>query len=159
MTGIRVELAEIALPEFGLPSVEPTIPAATYEARIDSARQRASDAGYDVLMVYADREHFANMAYLTGFDPRFEEALLILTQDRIPTLLVGNEDMAYTAISPIELQAVLYQTFSLLSQPRSSSSPLTTILHDAGVGLKGGERVGIAGWKYFIPIETPTPDY
>jgi hypothetical protein len=32
-------------------------------------------------MVYADREHFANMAYLTGFDPRFEEALLILTQD------------------------------------------------------------------------------
>ncbi len=125
MPGTRVELAEIALPEFGLPRVEPAIPAATYEARIVSARQRASDAGYDVLMVYADREHFANLAYLTGFDPRFEEALLILTQDRIPTLLVGNEDMAYTAIGPIELQPVLYQTFSLLSQPRSSSAPLT----------------------------------
>src|SRR5947199_6372949 len=119
MPGTRVELAEIALPEFGLPRVEPAIPAATYEARIVSARQCASDAGYDVLMVYADREHFANLAYLTGFDPRFEEALLILTQNRTPTLLVGNEDMAYTAISPIELQPVLYQTFSLLSQPRS----------------------------------------
>src|SRR5437016_2838647 len=128
MPGTRVELAEIALPEFGLPREEPTIPAATYEARIASARQRAYGAGYDVLMVYADREHFANLAYLTGFDPRFEEALLILTQDQTPTLLVGNEDMAYTAISPIDLRPVLFQTFSLLSQPRSSSAPLTTIL-------------------------------
>ena len=159
MPGNRVELVEMVLPEFGLPSVEPTIPAATYEARIAAARQRASDAGYDVLMVYADREHFANMAYLTGFDPRFEEALLILTQGRTPTLLVGNEDMAYTAISPIELQPVLFQTFSLLSQPRSSSAPLTTILRDAGVGMTGSKRVGIAGWKYFIPIETPMPDH
>ena len=159
MHGNRVELVEMVLPEFGLPSVEPTIPAATYEARIAAARQRASDAGYDVLMVYADREHFANMAYLTGFDPRFEEALLILTQGRTPTLLVGNEDMAYTAISPIELQPVLFQTFSLLSQPRSSSAPLTTILRDAGVGMTGSKRVGIAGWKYFIPIETPMPDH
>jgi hypothetical protein len=159
MPGTRVELAEIALPEFGLPRVEPTIPAATYEARIAGARQRASDAGYDVLMVYGDREHFANLAYLTGFDPRFEEALLILTRDRIPTLLVGNEDMAYTAISPIELRPVLFQTFSLLSQPRSSSAPLTTILRDAGVGTPGSKRVGIAGWKYFIPVETPMPDH
>src|SRR5690348_1908271 len=158
MPGTRVELAEIALPEFGLPGVEPTIPAATYQARVSAARQRASDADYDVLMVYADREHFANLAYLTGFDPRFEEALLILTQDHIATLLVGNEDMAYTAISPIELQPVLYQTFSLLSQPRSSSAPLTTILRDAGIGAIDGKRIGIAGWKYFTPIETSIPD-
>ena len=26
-------------------------------------------------------EHFANLAYLTGFDPRFEESLLIVTAD------------------------------------------------------------------------------
>lgn len=159
MPGTRVELADIVLPEFGLPREEPTIPAATYDARIAAARQRASDAGYDVLMVYADREHFANLAYLTGFDPRFEEALLILTQDQTPTLLVGNEDMAYTAISPIELRPVLFQTFSLLSQPRASSAPLTTILREAGIGMTGHKRVGLAGWKYFLPIETSTPDY
>src|SRR6266852_270997 len=139
MPETRVELAEIVLPEFGLPREEPTVPAATFEERIAAARQRASAAGYDVLMVYADREHFANLAYLTGFDPRFEEALLILTQDQTPTLLVGNEDMAYTAISPINLQPILFQTFSLLSQPRSSSSQLTTILHDAGVGTAEGK--------------------
>src|SRR5271168_1169931 len=92
MPGPRIEYTEIALPEFGLPREQPVIPAATYEARIAAARQRSAAAGYDVLLVYADREHFANLAYLTGFDPRFEEALLILTQDRA-TLLVGNEDM------------------------------------------------------------------
>ena len=158
MPASRVELAEIVLPEFGLPREEPAIPAATYEARVAAARRRAADAGYDVLIVYADREHFANLAYLTGFDPRFEEALLILIQDRTPTLLVGNEDMAYTAISPIELRPVLFQTFSLLSQPRSSSARLSTILRDAGVGVTGGKRVGLAGWKYFVPAETATPD-
>ncbi len=158
MPGARVELAEIALPEFGLPREEPTIPAATYETRVAAARQRAADAGYDVLIVYADREHFANLAYLTGFDPRFEEALLILAPGHPPTLLVGNEDMAYTAISPLELRLVLYQTFSLLSQPRSSSAPLATILHEAGVGTSGSKRVGFAGWKYFAPAETPAPD-
>jgi len=157
MPETRVELAEIVLPEFGLPRKEPNIPAATYEARVAAVRQRTSDAGYDVLMVYADREHFANLAYLTGFDPRFEEALLILSQDQTPTLLVGNEDLAYTAISPIDLRPVLFQTFSLLSQPRSSSAPLTTILRNAGVGLTGGKRVGIAGWKYFSHVETPLP--
>jgi hypothetical protein len=159
MSETRVELAEIVLPEFGLPQIEPTIPAATYDSRIAEARQRASNAGYDVLMVYADREHFANLAYLTGFDPRFEEALLILLRDRTPALLVGNEDMAYTAISPISLQPVLFQTFSLLSQPRASSASLSAILHNAGVGGSGGKRIGIAGWKYFTPVETSMPDH
>ncbi len=34
--------------------------------------------GYDRLVIWADREHSANLAYLTGFDPRFEEAMLIV---------------------------------------------------------------------------------
>ncbi len=158
MSDRRVDLAEIALPEFGLPGVEPVIPAATYEARIAAARQRAAEAGYDVLLVYADREHFANLAYLTGFDPRFEEALLILAPGRAPVLLAGNEDVTYTAIGPLRLDVVLYQTFSLLGQPRSTSAPLSTILRDAGLGGSGSARVGIAGWKYFISSEAEEPD-
>ena len=34
--------------------------------------------GYDHIVVWGDREHSANIAYLTGFDPRFEEAVLIV---------------------------------------------------------------------------------
>jgi hypothetical protein len=157
MSKARVECAEIALPEFGLPREQPVIPAATYEARIAAARQRAAAAEYEALLVYADREHFANLAYLTGFDPRFEEALLILTQDQA-TLLVGNEDMAYTAVSPVPLRRVLYQTFSLLSQPRSSSPPLAQALREAGVPTYGRQCVGVAGWKYFLLGESSIPD-
>src|SRR2546428_6728588 len=132
MPGTRVELAEIVLPEFGLPREEPTIPASTYEARIASARRRASDSGYDVLLIYADREHFANLAYLTGFDPRFEEALLLLDSAGRRQLIVGNECMGYLPDSRLGCEVVLFQDFSLLGQPRGASAPLRTILSDFG---------------------------
>ena len=58
-------------------------------------------AGYPPLVVYSDREHFANLAYLTGFDPRFEEALLILSAEPKPLLIVGNECLGYLPISAL----------------------------------------------------------
>jgi hypothetical protein len=134
------------LPEFGLSAVQPTIPASTYDDRIAAARHAAAAAGHDVLIVYGDREHFANMDYLTGFDPRFEEALLILAPDRTPTLVVGVECMGYSVVSPVQLNRVLCRSFSLLSMPRGDGPPLETILRDAGV--TSGSRVGMAGWKY-----------
>src|SRR5437764_13278337 len=124
MSAATVELADLDLPDFGLPQTEPVVPAETYEARLAEARRRAKAAGYDALVVYGDREHFANMAYLTKYDPRFEEALLIIVPDREPTLMVGNEGWAYTKISPIKLRPVLYQHFSLISQPRGSTIPV-----------------------------------
>lgn len=152
----RVELAEIELPEFGLPSVQPAIPLATYEARMDAARTRASAAGYDALLVYGDREHFANLTYLTGYDPRFEEALLVLLPGRKPVLLLGNEGMAYSAVSPVDIDRALYQSFSLLGQPRDDSPMLADILSAAG--LRAGQRLGIAGWKSFDEREASDPD-
>ncbi|MYE25848.1 MAG: M24 family metallopeptidase [Chloroflexi bacterium] len=151
----RVELAELELPEFGLPTVQPAIPLETYEARIKAVMTRASAAGYDGLLVYGDREHFANLAYLTGYDPRFEEALLILLPGRKPTLLLGNEGMGYSGVSPVDLNRVLYQSFSLLGQPRGDSPLLKDILKAAG--LRGDQRVGIAGWKSFDQREASDP--
>ena len=151
----QVELTELSLPEFGLPTVQPIIPLSTYEARIEAALARASDAGYDALLVYGDREHFANLAYLTGYDPRFEEALLILIPGRKPRLLLGNEGMAYSGVSPVDLERVLYQTFSLLGQPRGKSPMLRDIL--VAAGLHEGQRLGIAGWKAFDAREADDP--
>ncbi len=85
-----VRLAEIALPDFGMPGAQPEIPAATHAARVAAAHARAAAAGHQVLVVYADREHSANIAYLTGFEPRFEEALLILGGHAEPALVVGG---------------------------------------------------------------------
>lgn len=142
-----VTLAPITLPDFGEALTEPSIPPATYQARVAATLARARQAGLDALIVYGDREHSANIAWLTGYDPRFEEALLILVAGRQPQLLVGNEGWAYATASPGSFERVLFQSFSLLGQPRGSSLPLPRILADAGIAA--GQRIGTAGWKYF----------
>lgn len=155
MPDYRIELAEVELPEFGLPTVEPHISRVVYAARLAALRQRYRARGFDAFVVYGDREHFANVAYLTGYDPRFEETLLIVTGDDTPSLLVGNEGMGYSAISPVPLNRVLYQTFSLIGQPRAANPPLKTVLADTGI--QGGMKIGAAGWKYFTTQDTDAP--
>jgi hypothetical protein len=159
MTVAQSELVTLNLPEFGLPSVEPAIPARVYRERMTSFRQRAHDAGYDVAIVYGDREHFANLTYLTGYDPRFEEAMLVvdLNSGGKPLLIVGNEGYGYVPISPVAdgFEVVLFQSFSLLGQDRSRSRTLAEILRDGGV--KPTTQVGVAGWKYFSSQESDTP--
>jgi hypothetical protein len=66
--------------------------------------------------------------------------------------------MAYTAISPLQLRRVLFQTFSMLSQPRSSSPTLEQALRDAGVSSAKAKRIGVAGWKYFVTADSPAPE-
>ena len=63
-------LAKVDLPDFGMPDAIPQIPGSVYQARIDRLRSRMEAFGWDRLIVYADREHSANLSYLTGFDPR-----------------------------------------------------------------------------------------
>jgi hypothetical protein len=151
-----VRLAAIELPDFGTPTAEPVVPAAVYEARLATLRRRAAARGLDAILVYGDREHSANIAYLTGFDPRFEEALLIVTPGRAPALLLGNECFGYARIAKIELRRVLFQSFSLVAQPRDRSAPLDDIL--AGEGIGRGSRIGVVGWKYFVAGEAPVPE-
>jgi len=82
--GRRAWLADVPLPDFGRPANAPELPPATYADRLRRLRGRMDDR-YDVLVIYADREHSANLAWLSGFDPRFEEAFL-LSPDRAMTL-------------------------------------------------------------------------
>jgi len=156
----HAHLVDLTLPDFGMPTVEPTIPADTYRARLSLLAERGREANYDVFAVYGDREHFANLTYLTGFDPRFEEALLLLdlAGSNRPILMVGNEGWGYTNVSPIktDLELVLFQSFSLMGQPRDASRPLATVLREAGVGP--GKRVGVAGWKHYTLAESDTPE-
>ena len=142
---LEVELGPVDLPDYDLPAEPPSLPLSTYQARLDAAAAAAAAAGLDALLVYADREHFANLSYLTGYDPRFEESLLILTPDRAPVLLVGNEGQSYAAVVPPGVEVVLYQSFSLVNQDRSVSPRLEVVLRKAGLG-NGVRRVGIAGW-------------
>jgi len=152
----RARLADLDLPDFGMPRTRPELPAALYAARAERLRERAADQGYDRLVVYADREHSAGLAWLTGFDPRFEEAVLILGPTGEPAILVGNECYGMAGAAPLAMRRVRFQDLSLPSQPRDGSRPLARILADEGIGR--GARVGVIGWKTYAEpgaIEAP----
>ncbi|RVD14201.1 MULTISPECIES: aminopeptidase P family N-terminal domain-containing protein [unclassified Mesorhizobium] len=142
-----VALKTVSLPEFGEPTLMPLIPRATYEARIEALLARGAKAGLDGFVVYGDREHAANVAYLCGYDPRFEETLLVIVPGRQAKLLVGNEGWGYAELCDGPYERILYQTFSLPAQPRDRSDTLPDIL--AASGLKPGHRIGAIGWKPF----------
>jgi len=139
---------EVPLPDFGLPDERPTIPTALYVERC--ARAYAA-AGADWLIVYGDREHYANLTYLTGYDPRFEEGILLLGANERRVLLVGNEGLDYAATLTLPLDVVLSQTLSLPGQDRSKAPRLDAILRAAG--LRAGQSLALIGWKPVGPEE------
>lgn len=141
---MTIALRQVAIPDFGPIAAPPALPPETYAARCDAA---LAAAGTDWLAVYADREHLANVMFLTGFEPRFEEALLLLGPDGRRVLITGNECESYAALSTLPgLDVLLSQTMSLLGQDRSKAPRLTDVLRSAGLGR--GDRVGVIGWKY-----------
>ena len=154
----RARLAEITLPDFGMPAAMPSLPPTLYAERVERLLERAATAGYDRLVVYADREHSANLAYLAGFDPRFEEALLVLGPSGDPAILVGNECIGMAAAAPLPMRPVLFQDLSLPNQPRDRSLPLAEILAAEGIGPRC--RIGVVGWKtYASPATIEVPSF
>lgn len=147
----RAKLIEIDWPEFGTCCKPDGPTVAEMLARIEAVRAAMDARGLSHLVVYGDREHFSNLHYLCGFDPRFEEAVLIVRHEADPLLLVGNECEGYVSISPLHgagrLRHELYQSLSLISQPRDSSRELREIL--AGEGIGTTSQVGCVGFKYF----------
>jgi hypothetical protein len=144
-----VELRDIALPAFGLPPDAPRIPSATYDRRCREAITRSE---CDWLVVYADREHHANMAFLSGFEPRFEEALLLLGPGGRRFLVIGNEGEGYAPVAALPgLEVMLAQSMSLMGQDRTQRPDLVDVLKDAG--LRPGDTIGLVGWKYLEKAE------
>lgn len=164
MVSAGVRLIEIEYPDFGMAAEPPAwrVSLAEYEGRLDAVRARMDELGLTHLAVYGDREHFANLAWLTGFDPRFEEALLIAGRAGKPLLLAGNECMNYLPASPPAasgaIRAERYPEFSLPDQPRAGARPLAVILQDAGIDAHS--RVGLCGWKPLArPEEIDVPSF
>lgn len=146
---LEITLKEVALPDFTVTEPPPAIGSGTYVARCDRAY---ATAHVDWLVVYGDREHYANLVYLTNFDPRFEEAILLLGPDTQRALLVGNEGLSYAGQARLPLDVLLCQSLSLMGQDRSRTPRIGDVLRDAGIGA--GQRVGVVGWKYLAPEET-----
>jgi len=151
-------LETIDLPDFGVPREMPVLSPRLYAGRLERLRARMSAEGYQRLVFYADREHSANLAWLSGFDPRFEEAVLIVGPDGEPLLLAGNECVGMGRAAPLPMRVELWQDLSLPGQPRDRSRPLVDILSDEGV--RTGVMVGVVGWKPFAdPSWLEVPSY
>ncbi|MDB5540047.1 MAG: hypothetical protein JWQ89_1774 [Devosia sp.] len=149
-------LIDAKLPDFGIPETRLELDRSVYVERFAALGRARRAAGLDALVVYADREHAANLSYLTGFDPRFEEALLLITPDTTPTLLTGPENLGRANNAAIEVEARLYPPFGLLGQDRTKTPALVEVLHHAGI--KQNQRIGVLGWKYFGPSEAAKPE-
>jgi hypothetical protein len=138
-------LAPIELPDFGEPTVEPLLGPEIYTARHKRLLKAMKLYGYDALIIYGDREHVANISWVSGYDPRFEEALYVIVPGRTPVLFAGNEGFPYAEVAAGTFERVLWQHLSLMGQPRDKDKDLHKLLKSAG--LKKGMRVGLAGWK------------
>lgn len=143
----RVKLLNIPPPHSEIPSQCPELPPEVYEARLQRLRGRMREVGLDQVVIYADREHAANFAYLAGFGPRFEEALLVVGLSGTPQAVLGTENIDMVRCTVAELEGIHYPTFSLIGQPREDVKSLKDILRDAG--LEHGMTVGTVGWKYY----------
>lgn len=145
-----ITLRQIAPPTPAPILAAPPLPAAEYERR---CAELYAAAASDWVAVYGDREHAANLIFCCGFDPRFEEALLLLGPGERRVLLAGNEGLDYVpAVVTMAVEATLCQSFSLMGQPREAAPSLLAVLRAAG--LAPGQRVGLVGWKYLEPEES-----
>ncbi len=135
-------------PDQGTPDLPPAFSLAEAFGRLTATRAAMDMAGYAALVIYGDREHAANLHWLTGFDPRFEEAVLIVTQGDA-LLIAGNECLAYTVVSPLvaagRVRTGLCASLSLPSQPRGSRR-LWEWLDEV---VPAGSIVGAVGWKWY----------
>lgn len=140
----------------GLPNIDrsmalemPVLDAEDYKKRIC----RLCEAGkeYTYFVVYGDKEHFSNIEYFTGFDPRFEEALLIIPRKGKPTLIVGDEGEGYAAKIIYDIQVEVYPVLGLPGQPSMHDTRLSDILAKTGITSK--DKIGVMGWKCFSSLD------
>lgn len=149
VTKNEIELATIVDPEIGLPEEEPVLPEKLYQERLEKVCNAMKKRELQYLVFYADREHYSNFDYLTGFDPRFEEALLVLNNKGKAFCLLGNECFNLHEYSKIPVEGILYQAFSLPNQPIDKLQDLSVILKN--IGMRFEDRAGIVGWKLMYP--------
>ena len=118
----------------------------TMEERYDKVISKMNENSLDALVIYADLEHGNNFEYLTGFLPRFEEAILVVHSNRKNYMLMGNENLNKVSAARIKATAIHVPHFSLPNQPMDTSKTFTELLESAEIA---GKNVGVVGWKMF----------
>lgn len=150
---MKIALTKLAsLPEMKITNQVPVYTNEDYHNRFQSLASLMKTQDLDHLVIYGDREHFSNIFFLTGFEPRFEEALLVFSKDKWPPLLiVGNEGLMFSDVISFDINKEVYPDFSLIGQPRVVDRSLEDIF--SSIGIRDNSKVGIIGWKYYPQTE------
>lgn len=139
-----ITLRSLQIPEFLRPLEFPVIPCDVYELR---ARHLYDRAKSDWLAIYADREHHENISFLTGFEPLFEDVLLLLGPENRRVLVLGSESIEYAPLAKLlNLEFRPYLSNGLMEQNHRDRNCLNEILRELGIAR--GCTVGLIGWKY-----------
>ncbi len=117
----------------------------TFEERHKKILQRMKEFNISSLIIYADKEHGGNFEYLTGFIPRFEEALQVLMQDGSSYLILGNENYNKVKYSRIKSVGIHCPLFSLPNQPMDGFQNFETYLSQIPFDETG--KIGLVDWK------------
>jgi len=150
------KLAVVPMPDLTVGTPPPATSDDEHIARIEAAQAAFERYGIDYLVVYGDREYFADLYYLTGVDLRFEEGLYVLGREGRGTLLLGNENHATWSVERRGIMVSRYQAFSPAGQRRDAPVLLDDLLRSAG--LYSGVRVGVAGGKAIDAGYVENPD-
>lgn len=134
----------------------PVLSDETMKTRLNNVLSAMQQQGLSSLVIYADKEHGGNFEYLSGFIPRFEEALLVVSSDGELTYIMGNENLKLVPHARNGGACLHAPVFSLPNQPMKHHQPLQNLLATAGV--TASQTTGVAGWKLFR-IDPQTDPY
>jgi len=143
----NIEYTYVAPPVVETPGAPADLTDGLYADRLESLKAKLSEQGLDAVVLYADREHGGSFGWMTGFEPRFEEACLVAHADGRAFVMLGNECLKMHAYSRIPVTPVHVPYFSLPDQPMEGEQPMADCFRAAG--LKKGMKIGLMGWKVF----------
>lgn len=115
--------------------------------RLGRLRALMVQRGHDSVLVYGDEKHYENVKYLTGFDPRFESALVVVNHTDEPVVITGVESIAVFRETGRLGSAIPFLPFSIQGMTGDYPADLEGLLRKLGLG--SGSRIGLVGERSF----------
>lgn len=143
----KIILDEVQEPNISLPETLPTLPAEIYKTRLEQLHTKMKELSIETVVIYGDKEHFSNFLYFAGFEPRFEEGILVLHENGDNFVLLGNECFGMYKNMSIDVTPILCQQLSLPNQTMSENTTIIDCLKKAHISSE--KNIGIIGWKLF----------
>lgn len=123
------------------------IPSEVYQNRISKLESKATEEGYDALLVHSTEADPADVRYLSNYWPAFEKAGVLVPPEGEAYLLIGPESETYarsrSEISQIR-KILQYRESAEPEYPDMSLDDFRSVFREA-LGDKEPHRIGVIG--------------